>query len=85
MPAAGTYPAGKHCFTSTEVARLHAALETTAHRHVTVIAGSGDIGPVGEPCVTPPVAGTQRGVLFPGQLTAGRLATQVVMLPVQRL
>ena len=47
---------GEHCFTGAEVARLHAALLTAAGRHVTVVAGTGDIGPVGEPCVVPPPA-----------------------------
>ena len=41
---------GEHCDTPAEVKRLHAALEVAAARHVTVIAASGDIGAVGEPC-----------------------------------
>jgi subtilase family serine protease len=41
---------GEHCDTSTEVDRLNSALEAAAARHVTVIAASGDIGAVGEPC-----------------------------------
>ena len=41
---------GEHCFTSAEAARLHAALRQAAARHVTVVAGTGDIGPVAEPC-----------------------------------
>jgi len=41
---------GEHCDTPTEVARLDSALENAAARHVTVIAASGDIGAVGEPC-----------------------------------
>jgi subtilase family serine protease len=45
---------GEHCFTSAEVLRLNAALQTAASRHVTVVAASGDIGPVGEPCSVPP-------------------------------
>jgi subtilase family serine protease len=45
---------GEHCFTSTEVNRLNAALQTAASRRVTVVAASGDIGPVGEPCSAPP-------------------------------
>jgi subtilase family serine protease len=45
--------AGEHCFTSGEIARLHVALQTAARRNVTVVAGSGDIGPVGEPCTVP--------------------------------
>jgi subtilase family serine protease len=44
---------GEHCFTTAEVARLNAALQTAASRHVTVVAGSGDIGPVAEPCTVP--------------------------------
>ena len=41
---------GEHCDTPTEVDRLNAALQAAAARHVTVIAASGDIGAVGEPC-----------------------------------
>jgi subtilase family serine protease len=41
---------GEHCDTPTEVDRLNAALEAAAARHVTVIAASGDVGAVGEPC-----------------------------------
>ncbi len=41
---------GEHCDTPTEVERLNAALEAAAARRVTVIAASGDIGAVGEPC-----------------------------------
>jgi subtilase family serine protease len=41
---------GEQCFTRTEAASLHSALQQAADRHVTVVAGSGDIGPVGEPC-----------------------------------
>jgi subtilase family serine protease len=41
---------GEHCFTSAEAATMHAALVQAAARHVTVVAGTGDIGPVGEPC-----------------------------------
>jgi subtilase family serine protease len=41
---------GAHCETRSEVAALHAALETAAADHVTVVAASGDIGVVGEPC-----------------------------------
>jgi subtilase family serine protease len=41
---------GEHCFTSAEAGSLHAALQQAASRHVTVVAGTGDIGPVGEPC-----------------------------------
>jgi subtilase family serine protease len=40
----------EHCDTPTEVDRLNSALETAAAQHVTVIAASGDIGAVGEPC-----------------------------------
>lgn len=41
---------GEHCDTRAQVARLNAALETAANHHVTVIAASGDVGAVGEPC-----------------------------------
>ena len=41
---------GEHCETPTEVDRLNSALQAAAARHVTVIAASGDIGAVGEPC-----------------------------------
>jgi subtilase family serine protease len=41
---------GEHCDTPTETDRLHAALKAAVARHVTVIAASGDIGAVGEPC-----------------------------------
>jgi subtilase family serine protease len=44
---------GERCFTSAEVARMNAALQTAALRHVTVVAASGDIGPVGEACTVP--------------------------------
>jgi subtilase family serine protease len=38
------------CDSDKEVAELHAALQLSAARHVTVVAASGDIGSVGEPC-----------------------------------
>jgi subtilase family serine protease len=41
---------GEHCDTPAEVDRLNAALEDAATHSVTVIAASGDIGAVGEPC-----------------------------------
>jgi subtilase family serine protease len=41
---------GEHCDTQAEVDRLNSALQAAAARHVTVIAASGDIGTVGEPC-----------------------------------
>jgi subtilase family serine protease len=41
---------GEHCDTPGELARLHRALQAAAARRVTVIAASGDIGAVGEPC-----------------------------------
>src|SRR5262249_27212054 len=41
---------GEHCDTHAEVAALHAALRDAADHHVTVVAASGDIGVVGEPC-----------------------------------
>jgi subtilase family serine protease len=47
---------GEHCFTSAEAARMNAALQTAASRHVTVVAASGDNGAVGEPCSVPPAS-----------------------------
>ena len=41
---------GEHCDTGTEVAAIHSALEVATARGVTVVAASGDIGAVGEPC-----------------------------------
>jgi subtilase family serine protease len=41
---------GEHCDTHSQVAALHAALQAAAAHHVTVVAASGDIGVVGEPC-----------------------------------
>ena len=41
---------GEHCDTPDEVTALHAALQAAARHHVTVIAASGDVGAVGEPC-----------------------------------
>jgi subtilase family serine protease len=40
----------EHCDSHAEVTALHAALQVAASRHVTVVAASGDIGAVGEPC-----------------------------------
>jgi subtilase family serine protease len=47
---------GEHCFTAAEAARLNAALQTAASRHVTVVAASGDNGAAGEPCSVPPAS-----------------------------
>jgi subtilase family serine protease len=41
---------GEHCDTPTERAAVHKALQVAAAHHVTVVAASGDIGVVGEPC-----------------------------------
>jgi subtilase family serine protease len=41
---------GEHCDTRAEVTALHQALRRAANHHVTVVAASGDIGVVGEPC-----------------------------------
>ena len=41
---------GENCDTQAEVASLHAALRAAAAHQVTVVAASGDIGVVGEPC-----------------------------------
>ena len=39
---------GEHLFTPAEVARLHAALQQAAYRHVTVVASSGDTGVISD-------------------------------------
>jgi len=39
---------GEHFFTPAEVARIHAALRQAAHRHVTVVASSGDAGVISD-------------------------------------
>jgi subtilase family serine protease len=41
---------GEHCFTPAEVTGMHQALQAAADRHVTVVAASGDTGPVSRPC-----------------------------------
>jgi subtilase family serine protease len=41
---------GEGCDTRAQGSELHAALQLAAARHVTVVAASGDIGSVGEPC-----------------------------------
>lgn len=41
---------GEGCDSPAQVADLHAALQLAAGRHVTVVAASGDVGAVGEPC-----------------------------------
>ena len=54
---------GEQCDTPTEVDRLNAALKDAAARHVTVIAASGDIGAVGEPCAV--IKGLTGGIFPP--------------------
>ena len=54
---------GEHCDTPTEVDRLNTALEAAAARHVTVVAASGDVGAVGEPCAV--IKGLTGGVFAP--------------------
>jgi subtilase family serine protease len=49
LSAAGQIGA-EHCVTGAQVARVHAALQAAASRHVTVVAASGDLGAAGEPC-----------------------------------
>jgi subtilase family serine protease len=44
---------GESCFTGAQVARLHAALRAAARHHVTVVAASGDTGPIANPCPSP--------------------------------
>jgi len=41
---------GEHCVSRAQVMAVNAALQTAASRHVTVVAASGDIGAVAEPC-----------------------------------
>ncbi len=48
--SAASQAGGEHCDTRAQVSRLHAALLAAADHHVTVVAASGDIGVVGEPC-----------------------------------
>jgi subtilase family serine protease len=50
---------GEHCVSRAQVESVNAALQTAASRHVTVVAASGDIGAVAEPCdVYAALAGT---------------------------
>jgi subtilase family serine protease len=50
---------GEHCVTRSQADSVNAALQTAASRHVTVVAASGDIGVVAEPCdVYAALAGT---------------------------
>ena len=41
---------GEHCDSPTQVAQMNAALEAAVKQGVTVVAASGDVGAVGEPC-----------------------------------
>jgi subtilase family serine protease len=41
---------GEHCVSRAQAQSVNAALQTAASRHVTVVAASGDIGAVAEPC-----------------------------------
>jgi subtilase family serine protease len=41
---------GEHCVSRAQARSVNAALQTAANRHVTVVAASGDIGAVAEPC-----------------------------------
>jgi subtilase family serine protease len=41
---------GEHCVSRAQASSVNAALQTAASRHVTVVAASGDIGAVAEPC-----------------------------------
>jgi subtilase family serine protease len=59
---------GERCDTRPQVRRLHAALQGAAAHHVTVVAASGDIGVVGEPCSIQGLTGPftpVRGVSLP--------------------
>jgi subtilase family serine protease len=41
---------GEHCVSRAQASSVNAALQTAASRHVTVVAASGDVGAVAEPC-----------------------------------
>jgi subtilase family serine protease len=41
---------GEHCVSPAQASSVNAALQAAARRHVTVVAASGDIGAVAEPC-----------------------------------
>jgi subtilase family serine protease len=41
---------GEHCVSRAQASSVNAALQAAASRHVTVVAASGDIGAVAEPC-----------------------------------
>jgi subtilase family serine protease len=43
---------GENCVAGAALARLHAALQAADRHHVTVVAASGDTGPVGVPCLS---------------------------------
>jgi subtilase family serine protease len=50
---------GEHCVTRAQAQQVHAALQAAESRHATVVAASGDIGAVAEPCdVYAALAGT---------------------------
>ena len=50
---------GEHCVTRAQADSVNTALQTAASRHVTVVAASGDVGAVAEPCdVYAALAGT---------------------------
>jgi subtilase family serine protease len=54
---------GEHCDSATQVERLNAGLAVAVTRHVTVIAASGDVGAVGEPCAV--IKGLTGGTFSP--------------------
>ena len=41
---------GEHCDSPAQLVKMNAALETAVNKGVTVVAASGDVGAVGEPC-----------------------------------
>src|SRR5258706_528860 len=49
-PSAAGQIGGDHCVSRAQASSVNAALQTAASRHVTVVAASGDIGAVAEPC-----------------------------------
>jgi subtilase family serine protease len=71
---------GEHCVSHAQVMRVDAALQAAASRHVTVVAASGDIGAVAEPCdVYAALAGTGT---FPPVKEVNLLASDPLVLGV---
>jgi len=56
---------GEHCDSPAQLVKMNAALETAVNKGVTVVAASGDVGAVGEPCDV--IKGLFRRFLPPGK------------------